>query len=66
MWGLHENSPGVTGLLAHNPFPDAGPRYLRVLAYRYRFTTPEERAQTGRVWHADYLGEFPRVQPRVP
>jgi len=66
LWRLHENSAAVTDLLALNPFPDKGPRYLRVLSYRYRFTTPQERAQTGRVWHAEYLGEFPRVPPRLP
>jgi len=66
LWQLHQNSPAVTGLLEHNPFPDEGPRYLRVLAYRYRFTTPQERDQTGNIWHAEYLGEFPRVPPRRP
>lgn len=66
LWQLHQNAPAVTGLLRHNPFPDAGPRYLRILAYRYRFTTREERRETGRVWHAELLGEFPRVPPRRP
>ncbi len=66
LWRLHENSPTVTGLLKHNPFPDQGPRYLRVLAYRYRFTTPQEREKTGRIWEAEYLGEFPNVPPRRP
>jgi hypothetical protein len=66
MWRLSENSPAVTGLLATNPFADAPPRYLRVLAYRYRFTTPAERGQSGKIWHGEYLGEFPRVPPRRP
>ena len=66
LYRLHQNSASVTALLQHNPFPDSGPRYLRVLSHRYRFTTAEERQNTGRVWHAEYLGEFPRVPPRTP
>ena len=66
LWRLHTNSASVTALLAHNPFPEQGPRYLRVLAYRYRFTTPEERDRTGHIWVTEYLGEFPNVPPRVP
>ena len=66
LWRLHQNSPNVTGLLAHNPFPDKGPRYVRVLSYRYRFTTPEERRQSGDIWVSTYLGEFPNVPPRTP
>lgn len=66
LWRLAANAPTVTALLRDNPFPDAGPRYLRVQAYRYRFTTPAERLRSGRVWHAEYLGEFPAVPPRNP
>jgi hypothetical protein len=64
---LRQNRPAVTLLLGHNPFEDkAPPRLLRVLAYRYRFTTPVERARTGNWWKAEYLGEFPDVPPRRP
>lgn len=64
---LVENKPAVSHLLAHNPFEGrAAPRFLRVDAYRYRFTTSEERAQTGNWWKAEYLGEFPYVPPRIP
>jgi hypothetical protein len=66
LWRLHQNSPSVTALLAHNPFPEEGPRYLRVQSYRYRFTTPREREESGRIWNAEYLGEFPNVPPRIP
>jgi hypothetical protein len=66
MWRLKTNSPSVTGLLRQNPFPVEGPRYLRVLAYRYRFTTPQERARSGHIWNTEYLGVFPNVPPRVP
>jgi lipase maturation factor 1 len=66
MQRLREGSPIVTALLAVDPFPGEPPRYLRVLDYRYRFTTPEERADTGNWWVGEYLGEFPRVPPRQP
>ena len=66
MQRLHENSPPVTALLAHNPFSDGAPRYLRILVHRYRFTDIEEKRRTGRVWQVEYLGEFPNVPPRRP
>ncbi len=34
---LLEGSPSVTGLLAHNPFPDAPPRRLRTRTERFTF-----------------------------
>jgi hypothetical protein len=55
---LLENSPAVTALLAHNPFADAPPRYIRVMAYRYRFTNSEQRQRTGDWWQREALGAF--------
>ena len=63
---LYEGSPQVLQLLEYNPFPDHPPRYLRVVAWDYRFTTPEERAATGNWWVRKYLGVFPYVKPRRP
>jgi hypothetical protein len=63
---LHEGSPQVLALLEHNPFPATPPRYIRVLAYQYHFTTPEQRARTGNWWTREYLGVFPYVRPRRP
>ncbi len=63
---LHQGSEEVSSLLAHNPFPDAPPRYLRVDSFAYHFTTSEEREQSGNWWRREYLGLFPRVPPRVP
>ncbi len=63
---LHEGSPQVLALLEHNPFPATPPQYIRVLAYQYHFTTPEQRAQTGNWWTREYLGVFPYVRPRRP
>ena len=66
MMQLWRNEKAVTELLSHNPFKDEAPKYLRVLVYRYQFTTFEERSQNGNWWKRIYLGEFPNVPPRRP
>lgn len=66
MYSLERGSKPVLDLLEHNPFPGEPPKYLRVTAWRYRFTTPEERARTGDWWKREYLGIFPMVPPRRP
>jgi hypothetical protein len=67
MWQLARNEPRVTALLRDNPFEGrAPPRYLRVLVYRYRFTSRAEREASGHWWSRQYLGVFPYVRPRDP
>lgn len=63
---LKQGSPEVTKLLAGNPFEKLPPRYLRVQVFKYQFTAPEKKAQTGQWWDYQYLGEFPYVKPRRP
>jgi hypothetical protein len=55
---LLDNSPAVTALLRHNPFPDQPPRYIRVEAWQYRFSEPEVRQKTGQWWQREALGPF--------
>jgi predicted DCC family thiol-disulfide oxidoreductase YuxK len=55
---LLEGSRDVTGLLAHNPFPDKPPNYIRAMFYRYRFTNIEEHRQTGVWWKRQELREY--------
>jgi len=55
---LLEGSRDVTGLLAHNPFPDEPPNYIRAMFYRYRFTNSEEHPQTGAWWKRQELREY--------
>jgi predicted DCC family thiol-disulfide oxidoreductase YuxK len=55
---LLEGSRDVNGLLARSPFPDKPPRYIRAMFYRYRFTTSEERRQTGAWWKRQELREY--------
>lgn len=45
-------------LLRTNPFPGRPPAHVRVLVYRYRFTTSDERRQTGDWWHRELRGTF--------
>ncbi len=64
---LRENRPAVTALFARNPFADGPPpAELKVVAYRYRFTSPAERTATGDWWKVEELGEYPDVPPRRP
>jgi hypothetical protein len=56
--GLLEGSLDVTGLLAHDPFPDKPPHYIRAMFYRYRFTNSEERRQSGAWWKRQELREY--------
>ena len=66
LWKLKQGSSQVLSLFAENPFPDGPPEYLRVTAWKYRFTTPAERWGPGNWWAREYLGVFPLVPPRRP
>ena len=50
----------LLSLLDSNPFPDDPPEYVRAVRYRYRFTTPEERAETGNWWARERVGTYVR------
>jgi Lipase maturation factor len=43
-------------LLAHDPFPDAPPKYIRAELYRYRMAPLRDRAY----WQREWLGEYMR------
>ncbi|WP_181768036.1 lipase maturation factor family protein [Streptomyces albidus (ex Kaewkla and Franco 2022)] len=55
---LLEGDRDTLRLLRHNPFPDAPPTHVRALLYRYRFTTWQERRETGDWWHRTLVREF--------
>jgi hypothetical protein len=55
---LLEGSPEVAALLEKNPFPDHPPRYVRARTYAYRFSTWEERGNTGAWWHREPSGMY--------
>lgn len=55
---LLEGKKDVVRLFARNPFPQTPPRYIRAIWYRYRFTSAEERKETGAWWKREELGEY--------
>jgi hypothetical protein len=55
---LLENDNATLGLLRTAPFPDDGLEMVRVIRYRYRFTSPEERAETGQWWRRERVGTY--------
>jgi predicted DCC family thiol-disulfide oxidoreductase YuxK len=56
--GLLQDNPDVIRLLAHNPFPENPPRYLRATLYDYHFTSWAEHRATGAWWKRQTLGEY--------
>ncbi len=58
--GLLEDDPAGLGLLGGTPFPGGPPRYVRLMMYRYRFTTGDEAAD-GAWWVRERLG--PMTEP---
>ena len=60
---LLEADQATLALLRTNPFPNQPPRWVRAQLYRYRFTTPAERAATGEWWKRELVGPyFPAVR----
>jgi Lipase maturation factor len=55
---LLENDRPTLGLFRTNPFPDRPPALVRVLIYRYRFTSAAEHRDTGAWWSRELLDEF--------
>lgn len=63
---LLEGSPDVLKLVAHNPFPDAPPTFIRAVRYQYRFATSADRQATGVWWNRSPAGWYgPVLQRRV-
>jgi hypothetical protein len=58
MTRLLANDRGVLKLLKRNPFPDQPPAFVRARLYRYRFTTPRERRETGNWWARELRGDY--------
>jgi len=55
---LLENDRTTLKLLRDNPFPGEPPQYVRAVLYRYRFTTRQERRETGAWWHRTLVGQY--------
>jgi hypothetical protein len=50
---LLEADTAMLRMLRHDPFEGRRPRWVRVVSYRYRFTTRAEHRETGDVWVRD-------------
>jgi len=55
---LLDGDEALLGLFEHNPFPDARPEAIRVLRYRFRYTTLAERVDTGEWWRRERVGVY--------
>jgi hypothetical protein len=66
VWKLLHNDPGALGLLATNPFPDAPPRFVRVILYHYELAPPGD--PDGKWWKREpvkiWFPAFDRNDPR--
>jgi lipase maturation factor 1 len=56
---LATGDAAVIDLLDTNPFPNAPPRFIRIVLYQYRFTTAAERRKTGNWWHREQVWAAP-------
>lgn len=54
---LLENDRRVLKLLRENPFPNRPPAQIRILLYRYQFTSRAERRESGHWWKRTFLHE---------
>lgn len=48
----------VLSLIRGNPFPEAPPKYIRVLMYDYVFSDAKTKRETGDWWVRTYVGEY--------
>ncbi|XP_012940362.1 lipase maturation factor 2 isoform X2 [Aplysia californica] len=44
VYRLLQNEPDVLELIAHNPFPEEPPKYIRATLYHYHYTSPKDCA----------------------
>ena len=58
-------SPSVIHLFAGNPFPH-GPKYIRTVVWRYKFSTPEEKHTQGVWWTRKKVGLYAPPLERTP
>ena len=57
---LLEADGATLALLRRDPFAGRRPSFVRARLYRYRFTTPAERRETGAWWHRELVDEYLR------
>ncbi|MCA9699814.1 MAG: lipase maturation factor family protein, partial [Myxococcales bacterium] len=63
-WMLHlvykllQGDPGARRLLGNDPFPDAPPRWIRIVVYEYHLAPPSLPWSDAPVWQRERLGEL--------
>jgi hypothetical protein len=55
---LLRDNHAVLGLMGSNPFPGKPPRFLRARLFDYRFTTAQEKNQSGAWWVREEKGLY--------
>lgn len=55
---LLQGEKTVLSQLAHNPFPDGPPKYIRARLYDYQFTNETEHKKDGNWWKRELVGEY--------
>jgi len=55
---LLEGDKQTLKLLKENPFEGGAPRWIRARFYRYQFTTPAEKRESGAVWKRHYIDDY--------
>ena len=55
---LLQGDAGTLSLMRTNPFSRQPPRYVRAELYRYRFTDPKEKRETGQWWKRELVAEY--------
>ena len=63
---LLNSAPDVLALFARNPFPDAPPKQVRAVLWKYWFTTLAEKRATGMWWNRQLMGLYAPVLERLP
>ena len=62
---LLAGAPDVLALFAANPFPDAPPKEVRAVLWKYWFTTLAEKRTTGMWWNRQLMGLYAPVLERL-
>jgi hypothetical protein len=63
---LLSGAPDVLALFAGNPFPNAPPKQVRAVLWKYWFTTLAEKRATGMWWNRQLMGLYAPVLERLP
>lgn len=61
LFHLLKGTPDVVKLLRVNPFKDTPPKYVRAMMYDYRFSTYQEKKETGQWWIRRFVGPYSPV-----